>query len=134
MSSQEEWQRNQETILNLKKIIDSHNEKMSKGVYITYEQYAGEVKEHEGLLEQIKYSKERIDELERQLAEAQKDQADAKRYRWLRNDANGYNRAGPLVFWASMKGEAFRQSGGQSLDDELDYAMGVAIAQQKVKT
>jgi len=77
---------------------------------------------------------DRIDQLERQLAEAKKDRADAKRYRWLRDDASGYQRAGPLVYWSGEHGESIRITYGQSLDDELDYAMGAAIAQQKVKT
>lgn len=76
---------------------------------------------------------QRIDKLERQLAEALKDQADAARYRWLRDDASGYQRAGPLVYWSGEHGESIRITYGQSLDDELDYAMGAAIAPQKVK-
>ena len=69
---------------------------------------------------------DRIDELERQLAEAREDQADAKRYRWLRD-----------LHWVEDEAK-FRLSLADTPDSsqyekELDQAIDAAIAQRKVK-
>lgn len=64
---------------------------------------------------------DRIDELERQLAEAQKDQADANRYRWIVKDIEEKGCA---------KFDEYFYTSFESLSDYID----AAIAQKKVKT
>ena len=75
----------------------------------------------------MRQAADRIDELERQLAEAQKDQADAKRYRWLRD-----------LHWVEDEAK-FRLSLSDTSDSaqyekELDQAIDAEIEQKKVKT
>ena len=68
----------------------------------------------------MRQAADRIDELERQLAEAQKDQADAKRYRWIVKDIDEKGCA---------KFDEFFYTSFESLSDYID----AAIAQKKVK-
>lgn len=70
------------------------------------------------LLDTIRDAAIRIDELERQLAEAQKDQADAKRYRYLRD-----TEVLPLRVY-----EALENNLGETLDLEIDYEIGMKAA------
>lgn len=70
---------------------------------------------------------DRIDELERQLAEAQKGQADARRYRWLRDDAIHTDFEAPLAYIFDAENNNLEILNDKKLDQAIDAAM------QKVK-
>jgi len=77
----------------------------------------------------MRIAADRIDELERQLAEAQKDQADAKRYRWLS--------AQYISTRAILSGQTAWIINVEShlpMGETFEQAIDAAIAQQKVKT
>ena len=52
---------------------------------------------------------------------------DAKRYRWLRNEAIAVEYHAPLVFWADDYANARRPLSGLELDEVTDAAIDVAM-------
>lgn len=76
------------------------------------------------LLDTIRDAAIRIDELERQLAEAQKDQADAKRYRWIESQHRivSLDMGGKHRWMASHSVGMLR---GGTFDQAIDAAMKV---------
>lgn len=60
--------------------------------------------------------------------ELAKDALDAKRYRWLRNDANKHKETAPLCWWTDHCGNTSDYSVDGS---ELDEAIDAAISQSK---
>lgn len=71
---------------------------------------------------------DRIDQLERQLAEAREDRADAKRYRWLRDDSIHTDFEAPLVHIFDAENNNLEILNDKKLDQAIDAAI------QKVKT
>lgn len=70
------------------------------------------------VVESMRFAATKVEELERQLVESQKNEM---RYLWLRDHANEYQKAGPLVFLSGPRGEVYQIIHGQKLDESIDY-------------